>query len=87
MLSTIVKLLTWVKYEIYKRVHSYYIEVLDFVKTQVLTSACITCIAIFTITVSNLKYIDYAVYLRMLRLMLNIDSFKSSSLIIKFITI
>ena len=33
MLSTIVKLLTWVKHEIYKRFYSYYIEVLDSVKT------------------------------------------------------
>ena len=33
MLSTIVKLLTWVKHEIYKRFHSYYIEVSDSVKS------------------------------------------------------
>ena len=33
MSSTIVKLLTWVKHEIYKRFHSYYIEVSDSVKS------------------------------------------------------
>ena len=32
MSSTIVKLLTWVEHEIYKRFHAYYIEVLDSVK-------------------------------------------------------
>ena len=35
MLSTIVKLLTWVKYKIYKRFYSYYIEVSDSVKSLV----------------------------------------------------
>ena len=71
MLSTIVKLLTWVKHEIYKRFHSYYIEVLDSVKTQVLASACTVYTAISAITASNLRYIDCAIYLLMLRLMLN----------------
>ena len=33
MSSTIVKLLTWVEHEIYKRFHAYYIEVSDSVKT------------------------------------------------------
>ena len=33
MLSTIVKLLTWVKYKIYKRFHLYCIEVSDSVKS------------------------------------------------------
>ena len=32
-MNTIIKLLTWVEHEIYKRFHSYYIEVSDFVKT------------------------------------------------------
>ena len=33
MSSIIVKLLTWVEHEIYKRFYSYYIEVSDFIKT------------------------------------------------------
>ena len=33
MSSIIVKLLTWVEHKIYKRFHSYYIEVLDSVKS------------------------------------------------------
>ena len=55
MSSTIVKLLTWVKHEIYKKFHSYYIEVSNFIKTQVLVSACTTCTAISAITVSNIN--------------------------------
>ena len=71
MLSIIVKLLIWVKHEIYKKFYSYYIEVSDSVKTQVLTSACTTHTIISVITTSNLRYIDYAIYLLILRLMLN----------------
>ena len=71
MLSTIIKLLTWVEHEIYKRFYPYYIEVSDSVKTWVLIFACITHTIISTITASSLRYIDYVVYLRMLRLMLN----------------
>ena len=80
MLSTIIKLLTWVKYKIYKRFHSYYIEVSDSVKTQVLVSACITHTIISVITMSSLRYIDYVIYLLMLRLVLN-----TTSLLLKFI--
>ena len=36
MLSIIIKLLTWVKHEIYKRFHSYYIEVSDSVKSLII---------------------------------------------------
>ena len=75
MSSTIVKLLTWVKHEIYKRFHSYYIEVSDSVKTQVLASACTACTMISAITMSSFRYISYTVYLRMLRLVLNTISF------------
>ena len=71
MSSTIVKLLIWVKYEIYKRFYSYYIEVSDSVKTQVLISAYTACTTIFTITASSLRYIDNITYLLILRLMLN----------------
>ena len=71
MLSIIIKLLIWVKYKIYKRFYSYYIEVSDSVKTQVLISACTACTVISTITISDLRYIDYTIYLRMLRLMFN----------------
>ena len=80
MLSIIVKLLTWVKHEIYKRFHSYYIEVSDFIKTQVLVSAHTAHTIIFTITASSLRYTDYAIYLLMLRLMLN-----TISLVLEFI--
>ena len=71
MLSIIIKLLTWVKHEIYKRFHSYYIEVLDFIKTQVLISACTTHTIISAITASSFRYMSYIIYLRMLRLVLN----------------
>ena len=71
MLSIIVKLLTWVEHEIYKRFHSYYIEVLDSVKTQVLISACTAHTIISTIIASSLKYINCVIYLLILRLMLN----------------
>ena len=81
MSSTIVKLLTWVEHEIYKRFYSYYIEVSDSVKTQVLISACTACTMIFAITASDLRYIDYAIYLLMLRLILNTISF-----LLKFIS-
>ena len=63
MLSTIVKLLTWVEHEIYKRFHSYYIEVSDSVKTQVLMFAHTAHIVISAIIISSLKYIDCALYL------------------------
>ena len=36
MLSTIIKLLTWVEHEIYKRFYSYYIEVSDSIKSLVI---------------------------------------------------
>ena len=72
MSSIIVKLLTWVEHEIYKRFHSYYIEVLDSVKTQVLVFACTACTVISAITISSFRYIDYAIYLLILRLVLNI---------------
>ena len=76
MLSIIIKLLTWVKHKIYKRFHSYYIEVSDSVKIQVLVSAHTACTVISAITASSLRYIDYTVYFLMLRLMLNtISSF------------
>ena len=81
MSSTIVKLLTWVEHEIYKRFYSYYIKVLDSIKTQVLISTYIACTAISTITVNSFRYIDCAVYLLMLRLMLN-----TISLLLKFIS-
>ena len=75
MLSTIVKLLTWVKYEIYKRFHSYYIEVSDFIKTQVLISTYTAHITISAIIINSLKYIDCIIYLLILRLVLNISQF------------
>ena len=75
MLSIIVKLLTWVKHEIYKRFYSYYIKVSDFIKTQVLISAYTAYTTISAITASSLRYIDYTIYLLMLRLMLNTTSF------------
>ena len=71
MLSTIIKLLTWVEHEIYKRFYSYYIEVSDFIKIQVFLSTCTACTIISAITASDLRYIDYVIYLLMLRLMLN----------------
>ena len=71
MSSIIVKLLTWVEHKIYKRFYSYYIKVLNSVKTQVLVSACTAYTVISAITASNLRYIDCAVYLLILRLMLN----------------
>ena len=71
ILSIIVKLLTWVKHEIYKRFYSYYIEVSDSTKTQVLMSACTTCTIISVITTSSLRYTGYAIYLKILRLILN----------------
>ena len=80
MLSTIVKLLTWVEHEIYKRFHLYYIEVSDSVKIQVLISAHTAYTAIYTITASSLRYISYIIYLLILRLMLN-----TISLLLKFI--
>ena len=70
-MSTIVKLLIWVEHEIYKRFYSYYIEVSDSVKTQVLTFAHTACTIISAITAIDLRYIDCAVYLLMLRLVLN----------------
>ena len=71
MLSTIIKLLTWVKYKIYREFHSYYIKVSDFVKTQVLISTYTAHIIISAITTSDFRYISYAIYLLILRLVLN----------------
>ena len=66
MLNTILKLLTWVKHEIYKRFYYYYIKVLNSVKIQVLASACTACTAITAITISDSRYISYAVHLLIL---------------------
>ena len=81
MLNIIIKLLIWVEYEIYKRFYSYYIKVLDSVKTQVLASACTAHTIIFAITASSLRYIDCVIYLLILRLVLN-----TISSLLKFIS-
>ena len=94
MSSIIVKLLTWVKHEIYKRFHSYYIEVSDSVKTLWILWLKINSLnqLLFLkwLKINSLKW--FKIYrlccsLYTIRLVLNTSSFSEASYLKNFITL